>query len=119
MRCFNHHDVDAVGTCRACGRGLCPNCVAEVEKAVACRNRCESDVATILAINRNSLQYARGTKQAHYLAPLMIIILGGVMAALGLTYRGFDLAILGGGVAMVLGAALAVVQYRIAKGLKA
>ena len=119
MRCFNHHDNDAVGLCRACGRGLCPDCVAEVEKAVACRNRCEADVATILTINRNSLQFARGTKQAHYLAPTLIVILGGVMTMLGLSFKGFDLAVFAGAVGVAIGIALFVIQYRMAKGLKA
>src|SRR5471030_371452 len=96
MRCYNHHDIEAVGTCKFCGRGLCPGCAAEVEKAVACRDRCESEVATILSLNRNALQFAKSTKQARYLAPTMIIVVGGVLATLGLTYDGIDLAIFAG-----------------------
>lgn len=119
MRCYNHHDKDAVGLCRFCGRGLCPSCATEVEKAVACRDRCESEVTTILSLNRNALQFARSTKQARYLAPTMLIVLGGVLTTLGLAYDGFDLAIFAGGVVVVIGVAFLVIQYRMARGLKA
>ena len=119
MRCYNHHDIESVGICKFCGRGLCPGCAAEVEKAVACRDRCESDVATILSLNRNALQFAKSTKQARYLAPTMIIVVGGVLATLGLTYDGIDLAIFAGGIVGAIGVALLVIQYRMARGLKA
>jgi hypothetical protein len=26
MRCFYHHDKEAVGSCKSCGKGLCPEC---------------------------------------------------------------------------------------------
>ena len=119
MRCYNHHDKEAVGVCRFCGRGLCPGCATEVEKAVACRDRCEAEVATILSLNRNALQFARTTKQARYLAPTILIVLGGALTMLGLTYRGFDLAIIAGGVVVVVGVAFLVIQYRMGRGLKA
>lgn len=119
MRCYNHHENEAIGICRFCGRGLCPGCAIEVEKAVACRDRCESEVATILSLNRNALQFAKSTKQARYLAPTMLIVVGGVLTALGLMYRGFDLAIFAGGVVVAIGVAFLVIQYRMARGLKA
>ena len=28
MKCAQHVDLDAVGTCNSCGRGLCPECVS-------------------------------------------------------------------------------------------
>lgn len=28
MKCAQHVDLDAVGTCNSCGRGLCPDCVS-------------------------------------------------------------------------------------------
>ncbi len=45
MKCFNHRDADAVGVCQSCHRGLCVDCYAEVGNLLACRNRCEEDVA--------------------------------------------------------------------------
>lgn len=118
MRCYNHNEKEAVGICKSCGRALCPSCAAEVEKAVACRGRCESDVATLLSINRNALQYARSTKQARYLGPTMFVVVGSMLTTLGLTYDGIDFAVLAGGVVVAIGVAFLVIQYRMAKGLK-
>lgn len=44
MACFNHHDRESIGGCKACGRALCPDCLVEVGKSIACKNRCEDDV---------------------------------------------------------------------------
>lgn len=33
MRCYYHHDVDAVGICKACSKGICPECSADVDNA--------------------------------------------------------------------------------------
>lgn len=47
MRCFTHEDAEAVGVCRACGRGVCRSCAVPTEGALACRGRCEADVADL------------------------------------------------------------------------
>jgi hypothetical protein len=44
MRCFYHFDRDAVGVCKSCQRALCHDCVVELERGIACKNRCEADV---------------------------------------------------------------------------
>ena len=54
MRCFYHQEKEAVGTCRSCGKGLCPECAADLTKGLACRGRCEDDVrAVIELVDRN------------------------------------------------------------------
>ena len=119
MRCYNHHDKDAVGVCKACGRALCPACAVEVEKAVACRDRCESDVSTMLALNRNALQFAKGTKQARYLGPATLVVVGVMLMGMGLSYDGIDLAVGAGAIVVAIGLAFLVIQYRMAKALRA
>jgi hypothetical protein len=47
MKCFLHRDVDAVGTCRSCGRGLCPSCVALAGNKLACHGACHADVLSL------------------------------------------------------------------------
>ncbi len=47
MKCFRHHERDAVGVCRSCYKGLCPDCAVEVDKSLACRNSCEEDVRAV------------------------------------------------------------------------
>jgi hypothetical protein len=49
----------------------------------------------------------------------MLIVVGGVLTTLGVTYSGIDLAIFAGGVVMAVGVAFLIIQYRMARGLKA
>lgn len=44
MNCFNHPTAVAVGVCRSCFRGLCPECAVAVGRSLACRDACEQDV---------------------------------------------------------------------------
>ena len=56
MRCFVHGNTDAVGSCRSCGRGLCHECAVDIDKSLACRDRCESDVRDNLRMTAWSLK---------------------------------------------------------------
>lgn len=47
MRCFYHQDRDAVGSCKSCGKGLCPECAVDLGKGLACRTQCEAAVRTL------------------------------------------------------------------------
>ena len=54
MRCFYHQDREAIGVCKSCGKGLCPECAVDLGKGLACRGRCEADAqAVIQLINQN------------------------------------------------------------------
>ena len=50
MKCFYHPEREAVGTCRSCGKGVCTECAVEVEKALACKDRCEEDVNALVKL---------------------------------------------------------------------
>ena len=56
MRCFYHHEKEAVGTCKSCGKGLCPDCAVDLGRGLACRGRCEENVKTVIQlVERNIL----------------------------------------------------------------
>jgi hypothetical protein len=44
MKCFRHSDLDAVGLCKYCQKGLCTICFADVGNGLACKNICEKRV---------------------------------------------------------------------------
>lgn len=44
MRCFYHRDKEAVGVCKNCHKGLCPECASDVGNGIACRGDCETKV---------------------------------------------------------------------------
>ena len=41
MKCFNHHQAEAVGLCIECNKGLCPDCAAGTETGIYCKGKCE------------------------------------------------------------------------------
>lgn len=38
MKCYNHPQIDAVGTCSQCGKGGCRDCIEDVGGAMLCEN---------------------------------------------------------------------------------
>lgn len=38
MKCYNHHDRDAFGICKACGKGLCLECLKEDKGVLLCKD---------------------------------------------------------------------------------
>ena len=57
MECFNHAGVPAVGSCRACFRGLCRRCAVELEAALACPGSCEPLAQALVASLQQSLRF--------------------------------------------------------------
>jgi hypothetical protein len=47
---LHHHQRDAVGVCKACGKGLCSECAVDLGKGLACRDRCEADTRALIAV---------------------------------------------------------------------
>jgi hypothetical protein len=70
MECFYHEGASAVGSCRACLKGLCRSCAVELEGGLACPSRCEPMVRAVVAslvqaaryqgVSTGLLQSARG-----------------------------------------------------------
>jgi hypothetical protein len=90
VRCFYHRDLDAVATCKSCGRGLCPDCGADVGNGLACRGRCEAEVRSLnLVIERNKTAYEK-TSAAYLKIAIFYVVLAAV-CLLGaiLDWRGF------------------------------
>ncbi len=90
MRCFTHHDIEAVAVCKSCGRGLCPSCAVEVDPGIACRDRCEEEVRSLnRVIARNKTAYEK-TSGAYSRVASFYALVGGVFLFAGiLDWRGF------------------------------
>ena len=47
MKCYNHHDRDAFGVCRVCGKGLCLECMSEKkDHGIHCKDDNHSGLKT-------------------------------------------------------------------------
>ena len=56
MRCFTHQEKEAVAICRACGKGLCPDCGVDLGRGLSCRGRCEQDARDYTDLMDRSVQ---------------------------------------------------------------
>ena len=61
MHCYYHQDKEAVGGCKSCGKGLCPECAVDLGKGLACRGRCEADVQAVIALVDRSIKLSPTT----------------------------------------------------------
>lgn len=60
MNCYYHPIQPAVGLCKHCQRGICTECIAEVDDSLACKDRHEEQVRALNTLTaRNLLQSER------------------------------------------------------------
>src|SRR5437762_5766948 len=84
MKCFNHPNVDAVGICKSCGRGLCRECIAEVDLACSCKGRCKVVVETMNdLVERGSTAYQKSSA-IQMRNGILIILLGALFLFFGI-----------------------------------
>lgn len=118
MRCFVHQEVEAVGTCRACNKGLCPSCAVDLGHSISCKGACEIKANTIngqLAKNAVVLQTQRRNK---LYAPLFFIAMGVVFGAFSQDGKSvWNMGTVMGGVFVIFGIVLAVLSHRYVKAI--
>lgn len=95
MKCFYHQDRDAVGICKSCGRGLCPECAVDLKTGLACKGRCEDEARALIGLIQTNIQSAhkvkallRKSRSAGLALAALYIALGIVFLAWGLTSEG-------------------------------
>ena len=79
MKCFYHNDIDAIGLCKTCNKGLCPECAVDVGNGLACVDSCEKAVLSYnkmidknIELTSTSVSMIRGGP-AFFLAALFIV----------------------------------------------
>lgn len=110
MKCFYHHGLDAVGSCKACSKGLCPACAVDVGDGLACEHRCEDQVRAINGLMNRSIRLAPMSEHVYgryprgqFMAASFAIVAGVIFMMLGLDMRGTArLGITGMGVLVVM-----------------
>ena len=91
MRCFYHHDREAVGTCKSCGKGVCPECAVDLGKGLACRGHCEEDARAVIELIERNIKLSatiagrlQGNQRVLSSASIFNLVTGGVMLAWGI-----------------------------------
>ena len=72
MKCYVHPDVDPIGTCTSCGRGICSDCAVEVQGKLVCRDCLAKGKVTTRKYDPNTA--------------FLIELIGGFFGLLGIGY---------------------------------
>jgi len=72
MKCFTHQAVDAIGTCKSCGKGLCPGCAVDLHFALSCRGDCESELSAVRTQILRSRKLLETQARFRFFAPLSL-----------------------------------------------
>jgi len=83
MRCFVHNERDAVGICRACNKGLCRECAADLGHSIACKSSCEEKAELLESILRKGAATANAQMRNRFIVPGYLALTGFLFAALG------------------------------------
>ncbi len=114
MKCFAHPQVDAVGSCKHCFKGVCAECAKDSGVGIVCSAACESEVRVIHALlerNKNLSAFAPKAhlRQAVFLAMMAILFVG---FGLYSKYRFMSAYLIAFGVVMFCGAAFSLFNSR-------
>ena len=85
MKCFNHPDIDAVGICKNCNKGLCMDCLTEVENGIACTSTCVEEVKLVNSLINRSKKSYRTASGAHMKNAFIYAVMGIVFIIFGLS----------------------------------
>ena len=106
MKCFNHPEVDAVGSCKHCFKGLCTRCAKDSGVGVVCSQACEDEVRSVRAMLERSRKMQPLAVNAHLRSAIWLVALAAVFIAWGLiSDHGAIMVVIGA--VMLLGAAFA------------
>ncbi len=94
MKCFYHQDRDAIGTCKSCQKGLCPECAVDLSQGLACKSRCEEDVQTLIRLIQNNIKLSptssriiRASRRGGMITAGFYMVLGAMFIGWGLHDR--------------------------------
>jgi hypothetical protein len=88
MRCFKHQDKEAVGSCRACSKGLCSDCASDLGYGLACKGKHENLVETYNALIEKNAEVYDAVPKNLWITPIFFAFMGLVFAVDGFIARG-------------------------------
>ena len=73
MKCFNHNEIEAVGQCKQCYKGLCSNCVVDLGHGIACKDKHEHDVQKLFDLVQNNAKSYSSSPKAWFFKQYLFI----------------------------------------------
>ena len=83
MKCYNHHERDAVGQCKHCCKGLCVECAADTGVGLACNGEHEKDVEFLHSLIENNKKAYSQSPKSILMSNLFFLIMGILFIAFG------------------------------------
>ena len=83
MNCFNHMDISAVGTCKACSKGICSDCATDMGHGLACKGVHEEMVETYNTIIQGNAKVYKNAGTNTLIGPLFYLFMGLIFAGFG------------------------------------
>ena len=90
MRCFVHHNQEAIGICQVCGKGLCPDCAVDLGYSICCRGDCEHAAQELHSLRVQNRVALNNWRRNRFLLPLCFIIMGLIFIGMGLHSHNHD-----------------------------
>ncbi len=88
MNCFYHPASPAIGLCKYCQRGLCPDCGAIVDDVLACIHRHEDEVHKLEQLTARNLFQSKRVASAYARNAIFYGLVGTLFTGFGtLQYR--------------------------------
>ena len=84
MKCYYHPDISALGLCKHCQRGLCKDCITEVDDSLACKDRHENQVLAIELVTERTLLQAKRVGSVYRRNAIFYSLVGVLFAGFGL-----------------------------------
>ncbi|HUM04865.1 MAG TPA: hypothetical protein VLT90_05350 [Terriglobales bacterium] len=114
MKCFNHPDVEAVGTCKQCSKGLCSACAKDTGAGLVCSSACEEDLKIVRAMLERSRKIYPLAAKTHSRNAIWLTALALVFIVFGvISERGFlSRYLIAFGVVVLLGAVFSAFNSR-------
>lgn len=88
MNCYRHPSRPAIGSCKACSKGLCLECAHDTKNGLACVDTCIEEVKRLYRITDLSLVLMEKYLQPRTGLPRLVlhilagVILGAIMTGL-------------------------------------
>ena len=95
MKCFVHNEIDAIGICKRCNKGLCSECAVDLGKGLACKGPCENDVQKLIEAETISMGVYQKIDQRNFGISILFCALGAMFLFMGIYSEGYFTKILG------------------------
>lgn len=80
MNCYNHPEASAIGLCKVCSKGLCPECSVDLDHSLACKNKHEGKAESLdMIISTNTKAYEQAPGNS-LIMPAFFVFMGAVIA---------------------------------------